>query len=83
VIFCWQIQIVYKNGVEEFTPFIGTIEAADQRCGLMVANDLEKRISHITLHSEGYEPGTIATNDQIAADYQSEQVRGSVRWTKY
>jgi len=83
VIFCWQIQIIYHNGDEKFIPFIGTIEAADQRCGLMVANDYDRKIAHITLHTEGYEPGTIATHDLIAADYQGEQVRGSVRWTKY
>ena len=83
MIFNWQIQVVYHDGHEMFIPFIGTVEAADKRCGLMVANDADKRIAHITLHSEGYEPGTIATNDQIAADYQTEQVKGSVRWTKY
>ena len=78
MIFNWQIQVVYHDGHEMFIPFLGTVEAADQRCGLMVANDADRKISHITLHSEG----TIATHDQIAAD-QSVQVQGSVRWTKY
>lgn len=82
MIYIWQIQTVFNNGEENYAPFIGTLEAADEKCANMIANDSLNEIYTVVLHREGYQPGAIATNEQIAGDYQSHQVPGSVKWIK-
>ena len=80
--FCWQIQTVYKDGREVVNPWVGTFEAAHEHCANQIANDSENLIYSIVLHHGDWTPGTIATHEQIAGDYQDFEVPGSVRWVK-